>query len=212
MSGISTRVSQPEARKLVTEHAIFLGVASVTSAVMPILAASALLSLPAGTLALAYFVGRFVGAGINLFVNSILSVKYSWHEKPTEAPRLILILLTVGLLGSVAALILQYARSDAGTWVYLIPWASMITASSLLVRQAHARLSVRALSIKTTADLCVATTAVLALHANPSVIGYFATFTLSAAVTAVALAGRQRTLQGGAALIAVTSFLFLVAP
>ncbi|WP_322409925.1 hypothetical protein [Microbacterium invictum] len=185
--------SGPSGRGRMLEHTAALVASAATATILPVLASTALLALPAGTLALAYFVGRFIGAGVNLLVNSVLSVRYHWANSPILNRGVILFAVLTALVGAVWMLWLALLGSDQTVWVTVLPWLIMVATSAILLREANAQLRVRTLSIKSTIDLLGASVVVAALFVNPSVVGYFCLFTVSGSITcSVTLASQRR--------------------
>jgi len=166
-------------------HALALIIGVVLSSFMPLIFTIALLGLAPGTAYLGALVVRVATAGITLFVNSVLVVKYHWGSKKNAGLRLeVSCALAFSFFALVSLLLISNSYVEIfGYCTYVFGWFAGLIASAFLIREMNARKMGAALLVKVTIELMLNCGLVYQLLLSPSLIGYFAAVSVGQAFT-----------------------------
>lgn len=209
-----SRPSQVDTRSL-TIHTLGLAVGMISSSVMPILYLAAVSQLAAGTVYIVTLFARVGNAAVTLSVNSLLLVSYNWNsrERRSQLPSTLLggafsalVLISIG-----CAVVL--GQPMVGAVIAGIAWLLSVVAGALTTRAINADARSRTVLAKAMVELPLLAGAAAVLFATPSIVGYFAAFSISQALSmlvgGIALRRRSLLAVGVAALICAWFLLFV---
>jgi hypothetical protein len=178
-------ISNSETKQNLWLHTVALIIGVVLSSFMPLLSTIALLALAPGTAYVGVLVVRIATAGITLFVNSVLVVKYHWGSRKKFGFHLEIVCALTFAASSILSLILVLVSSAEymAYFTYVIGWFAGLVASAFLIREMNASKMGAALLIKVCAELVLTLAIIYQLLAAPSLIGFFATVSIGQAFT-----------------------------
>lgn len=197
-------------------HLLALGLGAVSASVFPALYVAAAGQLSPGTATVVFIAGRLGAAGIGLFVNALLTVQYRWSEsRPTYARQIAVVASAVAIPAGIGSFAWHAAAGDGpGSYILTAIFLfALLTASAVALRELNARVSVRAIGLKSIIDIAVSTGVVIAYSANPSITGYFGAIAVSQSVTLIvasfALKSKSLCLLSLSSIFLATAFVLM---